>query len=262
MQSLFSSFLSGFRAPFRGILFLGRHRTLWKYVWIPFLINVLLFAGLGVLFVIFYPKLIQTFMPYGDAWYWVFLRGLLWLVGSVLLLLFFLFAFVVVGNLIAGPFNDLLSEQVERTLLGDLTGDSPGFRDQLVQTGRTVMEEMKRLLFYISGCLVLLLLNLLPALGTLIYAGASGVWTLLFLALEFGDFYLCRHWIGFRQRWGKIWTHRWSSLGFGGGAAVLLFVPLLNLLLIPGAVTGATLLWVRLEPPAARPQSTDHLGRE
>jgi CysZ protein len=188
-------------------------------------------------------------LPSGDAWYWTILRTLLWAVGSALLAILFLLTFTVVGNVIAGPFNDLLSEKVEELVRGVQSRPSPGLREQIGAVGRTALEEVKRLAFYLLGSVVLLLWNLIPGMGQMLYAVSSGIWTLLFLALEFGDYYLLRHWIRFRSRWSHIWSQRWASLGFGAGAALLLMVPLLNLLLIPGAVAGGTLLWIRLAPP-------------
>jgi CysZ protein len=243
------SFLQGLSAPFHGLAFLWRNRSLWKYAWIPLLINIALFAGLGAVFVTLFPDLIHRVLPEGNAWYWAVLSVLLWVVGSILLGIFFLFAFTVVGNIIAGPFNDLLSERVEELVRGTPSIPPPSFAQQLRNVGRSALESLKRLVFYLAGSLVLLLWNLIPGAGTLIYAVTSGAWTFLFLALEFADYYLARYWTRFWTRWARIWSQRWASLGFGAGSGLLLLIPLLNLLLIPGAVTGATLLWLRLTPP-------------
>ena len=246
-RSVAISFLQGFRAPFEGVSFLWGNRGLWRYVWIPFLVNVLLFLGLGVIFVALYPGLIQHLLPSGDAWYLSLLRALLWAVGSAILAIGFLLVFTVVGNLIAGPFNDALSERVEGSMGGHVR-PARGLGSQLGELGRTALEEVKRVLFFMAGSLVLLLWNLIPGVGQAIYTVTAGIWTLLFLALEFGDYYLVRHWVRFRTRWALIWSHRWSSLGFGLGASLLLMIPIVNLLLIPCAVTGGTLLWLRLAP--------------
>ena len=38
---------------------------------------------------------------------------------------------------------------------------------------------------------------------------------------------------------------RWQSLGFGGSVYLALLVPFANILVMPAAVAGATLFWVR-----------------
>jgi CysZ protein len=251
------SFVEGLHAPFQGLDYLWRHRGLWKYVWIPFLVNVFLYFGLGAAFIGLYPSMIGHILPEGHAWYVAALRVLLWIAGSALIGVMFLFSFTVVGNIIAGPFSDLLSERVEAMILKTAPPHSPGLGEQLGSLGRNALEETKRLLFFLAGSLLLLLLALIPAAGPFLYSVASGAWTLLFLALEFGDYYLMRHSARFRARWSHIWGHRWQSLGFGAGAALLLLIPIANLLLIPGAVTGGTLLWIRLAPPGAKGLSAE-----
>ncbi|WP_346010124.1 EI24 domain-containing protein [Pseudomonas sp. WS 5013] len=38
---------------------------------------------------------------------------------------------------------------------------------------------------------------------------------------------------------------RWQSLGFGGTVYLSLLIPFVNILVMPAAVAGATLFWVR-----------------
>ncbi|MOA66565.1 putative sulfate transport protein CysZ [compost metagenome] len=49
---------------------------------------------------------------------------------------------------------------------------------------------------------------------------------------------------------------RWQSLGFGAATYAALLVPGLNILLMPAAVAGATLFWVREEGAALLTQPT------
>ncbi|MDC1141774.1 EI24 domain-containing protein [Planctomycetota bacterium] len=48
-----------------------------------------------------------------------------------------------------------------------------------------------------------------------------------------------------RAAWNK--RYRWASSGLGGGAAVALLVPLLNLFVVPAGVAGATILMIAWE---------------
>ena len=38
---------------------------------------------------------------------------------------------------------------------------------------------------------------------------------------------------------------RWQSMSFGGIVYLVLLIPVVNLLMMPAAVAGATLFWVR-----------------
>ena len=44
-----------------------------------------------------------------------------------------------------------------------------------------------------------------------------------------------------------VWLRqkRWQSLGFGGIVYLALMIPFVNILMMPAAVAGATLFWVR-----------------
>ena len=51
--------------------------------------------------------------------------------------------------------------------------------------------------------------------------------------------------LGWNEMLAWLRAKRWASLSFGGIVYLGLLVPLLNLLVMPAAVAGATLFWVR-----------------
>lgn len=242
------AFAKGFWAPIQGLAFLRKTPLLWKYIWIPALLNVVLFAGLGALFFVLFPHLVGLILPQGDAWYLLILRAIMWVLGSVLVLLLFLVTFTSIGTALAGPFNELLSERVEELKKGSYPKYEGGLWPQVRRSARSILESLKYLAAYLLGSLLILLLGLVPAIGPPISTVLGAAWTFLFLALEFGDYYLARHWVRFKERWSIVWSHKWASMGFGAGCSLLLLIPFLNLLLMPGAVTGGTLLWLELKP--------------
>lgn len=254
----FAAFAKGFWAPLGGLTFLRKTPALWRYVWVPALLNVFLFGGLGTLFVVLFPHLVGLILPQGGAWYLVILRAIMWILGSVLVLLLFLVTFTAVGTAVAGPFNELLSERVEELKKGTYLKSQEGLWPQVRRSARSILESIKYLASYLLGSLVILLLGLVPAVGPPLSSILGALWTFLFLTLEFGDYYLARHWVRFKERWGIVWSHKWASIGFGMGCSLLLMIPFLNLLLMPGAVTGGTLLWLELKPHevSTHPQET------
>ena len=50
----------GFRIAWRGIAFLGHHRTLWKWAILPTIINMVVFTLAFALFVFFYLNLLYV----------------------------------------------------------------------------------------------------------------------------------------------------------------------------------------------------------
>ena len=64
---------------------------------------------------------------------------------------------------------------------------------------------------------------------------------------EFVGLPLARQLVGYRRRWGVVWDNRWLAAGFGSAVAVLFIVPGLNLVLLPLAAVGGTLLYCDLK---------------
>lgn len=234
-----SNFSRGFFYPFRGGRFLFRHPRLWKYVLVPFTINLLVFS-LAVFFGLeFFNQTVVHMIPGGEAWYWTLLYYLLWVIAVLLTMVLVFFSFTVIGNLIASPFNDLLSERTEEALRGHAEGVPFSFRE----FGRILLNEGKKMAVFVILMLLLLLLNLVPGFGTLAYSVLSFLLTVYFLAIEYTGYVFGRKGQGFGDQRRFIRGRRFLSFGFGVGVLCLLAVPLLQFFAIPLGVIGATQLW-------------------
>lgn len=236
----------GFFYPFRGVKFLlGRPRLL-TYVAIPFAINTLLY-GVFVWFVgTRFSGWLERILPQGDAWYWAALSVLLLTLFAAVLFLIVVYTFTLIGNLVLAPFNDLLSEKVERVYAGSVLEEPFSLGALTRDLARSFKAELGRLAFYGAGFLALLALNLVPGLGTAAYGVAVTVYTLFFLGWEYFDYSMERWRLTFRDKRKVAFRNGATFLGFGAGAALMLLIPLLNFLAIPVCVTGATLLFCDL----------------
>jgi len=234
-----TNFSRGFFYPFRGGKFLSRQPRLWKYVLIPFAINLLVFS-LAVYFGLnFFSDTVVGMIPGGDAWYWVILYYLLWVVAVLLTMVLVFFSFTVVGNLIASPFNDLLSERTEEAVRGRAEGVPFSWGG----VGRILLEEAKKMLVFVVLMLLLLLLNLIPGVGTLLYSVLSFLLTAFFLVIEYTGYVFGRKGQRFADQRRFVRGRRFLAFGFGVGVLCLLAIPLLQFFCIPLGVVGATLLW-------------------
>ncbi|GIR90018.1 MAG: hypothetical protein CM15mP89_0230 [Gammaproteobacteria bacterium] len=63
------------------------------------------------------------------------------------------------------------------------------------------------------------------------------------MSLQFVDYPMDNHRLPFREVRDACAARRLSTIGFGGTVAFFTGIPLLNLVVIPAAVIGATLLW-------------------
>ena len=239
--------LGGLAAPWRGFKLLAAHPRLWPAALAPFLINL----GLFILFFWFtfsrFDHWVRSLVPGGEGWWWQLLVYLLLVLLVILLLAVEVYLFAVVGRIIAAPFLELLTRRTEALVAGgrpDLTG--PGLWRSI---WRVVVQEFKKLVLYLTLMSALLVLNLLPGLGNLLYTILAGGLTCFFLALEFLDYPLERREFSLGRKLAYVWNLKFTGLAFGLAMLCLGLVPILNLALLPLGAVGGTLLFLE-RPPA------------
>lgn len=230
----------------RGLQLL-RHPALRNYVIVPLLINLCLFTVLTALGLEQFRTWIDRLLHALPDWL-QFLRWVLWPLAVLLLLVVVMYTFSAIANLIASPFNGLLAERAEALLTGGGPPAEGGVLAALKDTPRALGKELRKLLYYLPRALAVLLLSLIP----LLYPVVPLLWFLLgawMMALEYCDYPMDNHRYSLPQVRRELGRERLTSLGFGGAVMLGTMVPLLNLIIMPAAVCGATLYWVeRLRP--------------
>ena len=240
------------------------HPGIRRYVVIPLLINTVLFAALVYFGASWLVGFATDMLPgWLDFLAWILVPGFV-----VAALMAGFYTFNLLANLIAAPFNGLLAEAVER----HLTGRSPPSADRgwgafLRELGPTVAAELRKLAYVAIRSLPPLALFFIPVVNVV----APFVWMVLgawMLAVTYVDYPMANHGIGFAELRARLADRRLLSLGFGGAAMAALAVPVLNFLVIPCAVAGATAMWVEQlddgapsEPAAAFAGNESHGGR-
>jgi CysZ protein len=240
-------FLRGLTYPLRGARFVYvQHRGLAR-LWVPPLaIVAVLLVVVTWLALDHRAALFEALWasPQGDGWLDQALRGLHWLAAFLfggLLVLAGAAAVLLGSGVIAAPWNDALSAAVERIAAG--ASPEASSSAQLVRDALRSLGFAAALLGgYLTCMAVLLLLGwLIPVAGPVLNAVLGFLVTAFFLALENADLAAARHGLSVRERFAHVRRHMPSALGMGTAIWVLMLVPLLNLLLMPAAVAGATL---------------------
>ncbi|MBX2879531.1 MAG: sulfate transporter CysZ [Granulosicoccus sp.] len=223
-----------------------RARGLKRYVLAPLLINLLLFTALGWWAYTIAGDWLQSFsvfQQWGDWWIVNAVETLLrWIV--LLVLVFALtYLFTLLANLIAAPFNGLLAERVEAHLTGKRLPDTGGWSAHIKNVPRLIGSELSKLLYLILCMLPLLLLHFIPVVNLVapLLLFLFGAWM---FALEYLDYPMGNHGAVFREVRQQLRKNRSAAFGFGTAVAVLSMVPLINLIIMPVAVAGATALYV------------------
>jgi len=253
-------FWRGLTYPFRGARLVYLERPGFVRYWgIPVVITLVAAVGIVWGAVSARDALVEAVWstPGGEGFWDGVLRALHevveWLV-ALALALGGLVVLSLVTTLLAAPFNDALSEAVEEHVTG-----RPGapFSIAVVvrDTLRTVLLEIAKLALYVIVMGPLLLLSfVVPVLGQAVYAVFGFVFTAVYFSIDYIDWPASRRDRGLRARASVVRRNFWPMFGFGTGVWLFLIVPFVNLLFMPAAVAGGTLLFLELE---GAPQSPD-----
>jgi CysZ protein len=249
MKNSVGGFAKGFSYPFRAGHFLLSHPRLYPYVLIPFLINLVVFSLAVWLGLDFYNTTVEAMIPIGEAWYWSILYYFLWLIAVLATALMVFFLFAIVGNLIASPFNDILSEKTEEMITGVRRSEPFQLRLFLRESVHILLDELIKISAFLFGMVLLFLFLLLPAVGPVLYSILSILWTALFLVVEYTGYIFSRHQLVFKDQRQFIRQRKLASVGFGTGALCLLAIPFLQFFTIPLGVIGAVHFWRDSQSP-------------
>lgn len=213
------------------------------FVLLPLAINTLLFIGLIALAVQQFSGWVDSLMPSLPGWLG-FLEYIIWPLFVALVLLVMFFTFTLLANIIAAPFNGFLAEKVEVVVRG--RDDFPPFSwgELLAMVPRTLRREMRKLVYFLPRAIPLLILTFVPGINIV----AAPLWLLFgvwMMAVQYIDYPADNNKLGWDEMLTWLRSKRWQSLGFGGATYLALMVPGLNILIMPAAVAGATLFWVR-----------------
>jgi CysZ protein len=218
-----------------------------RWVFIPFVINLLLFGALVYYAWIWFPIVTSFMVAQISGWLpgWAWLAAIVdWLLMPLVIVIFVIsvfFVFIILATLIGGPFNDWLAEAVEKHLTGKPI-DSPSESIVKIVIG-VIGKQIGKLLYYLKWVIVLLIISFIPIINIVspILWFLFGAWL---ASLEYADSPLGNH--GYNpptQR--KILAQKWlMTLGFGSTVLIVMLIPLINFLVMPVAVAGMTAMWV------------------
>lgn len=234
--------VSGLGYLLKGVRLITR-AGLRRFVVVPLLVNVLVFAGAiyaGVAWFEGFVAWTEARVPGWLQW----LEWLLWPIFVLTLLILVFYTFGLVANLIAAPFNALLAEKVELHLTGRPLDEGGGFAKALRELIPTLIDELRKLVYSLLWAGPFLVLFLIPGVNL----AAPVLWffyTAWMLALQYIDYPMGNHGLKFRAIRSGLRRRRLLGLGFGAATAGMTLVPVLNFIVMPSAVAGATALWVR-----------------
>ncbi len=210
-----------------------------RFVFIPLMVNLILFS-----FAFYYLTLyINEWVVAFENWLPDFFKWLTYIAIPVLYftaLVCFSFLFSTVANWLAAPFNGLLSEKMERLLTGKSIDDG-GFMDVIKDIPRTLAREWRKLVYYLPRAIgFFIILWFIPFVGQVIWF-AFVAWM---MAVQYCDYPFDNHKVGFDEMRLKLAEHKGKSFSFGLTVTLFAMIPVINLVVMPVAICGATAMWV------------------
>ena len=206
-----------------------------KFIIIPLLINGLLYSFALGLSYFYISDLIDQFIP---GW----LHWLSWILWPLFFISFFMmgsFTFTLLANLFAAPFYGRLSERTQLMITGQ---PAKAIEQPLT---KVLFTETKRIAHLATRALPLLVLSIIPGLNVLapLLWALFGAWG---MAQEYFAYPLENHGALFSEQKELLKSIRWGALSFGGLAILGLAIPIVNIIVAPAAVVGATLYFIEV----------------
>jgi CysZ protein len=245
--------IQGFGYNARGLRYFFRHKSLWKFAFIPLLLNLLSLIFFISLYTHFYDDVFRFLLtPFGqldvvnpqnfwqhalDVAYWV-LRAFLQVLIFVISFLLIVICVYLLSLIVNGPFYEILSERV-LMLEGARQEKTFAFKVFFQEILHALKVEVFKVSFFIVITVCLFALSWIPIAGFL--------FTILqfFFTAWFFAFGVCIYPLVLERvpvkgifSWGR--HHKLHLIGFGLPA----LVPFLGLLLMNFQVIGGTLLYL------------------
>lgn len=216
-----------------------------RFVIVPLLINIAAFGFFGWSAYTWFVNWLDGFTVLQWAANVPILSTLIGLIrGLIATAIFMVLVFLIAlfSNLIAAPFNGLLAERIEAHLTGVPAADTP-MRAILKALPRTIGAELRKLVYLALMLIVIAILHWIPVVNIVapFLLITFGAWM---FAIEYWDYPMSNHGLVFGDVRQFARNRKPAAFGFGAAVALVSAVPVLNFVVMPIAVAGATALWV------------------
>jgi len=244
---------AAFAYPFRGARLVYReHPELARY-WVPPIVLAAIAMTCAAWLVLEHrDALFQMMWPAthaGDGWLDALLRGARSFVRFIVTLLAVGLGFVLAlftAQVAGAPFYDALSHGVEALRAGH-SPEATTWAALVRDAARSVQLAVVKLAIYVACMVPLWLIGLfVPVVGPISQAALGFALTVAFIAIDHLDWSAARHGLSVGERIRLLGRYPGPMLAFGLCVWCFLFIPVVNLFLIPAAVAGGTLLFIDL----------------
>lgn len=212
-----------------------------RYVIVPTLINIVLYClawGVAIHYIGLIISYIDSHLPHWLSW----LNYVLWPLFFIALAIMSAYTFTLIANLILSPFMGVLSEKTQWYLKGDAIPEV-SLAQLLKDTPKILLRQLHLWRYMLPRALLLLIITLIPGVNVV-----SGFLWFIFggwmLFIQYFDYPSDNNRHPLRYTLKSASEDKSLSLGFGIACLFLASIPLVNILLIPAAVCGASRVYL------------------
>jgi CysZ protein len=239
---MLTNFFKGVHYFLNGFV-LVRQPELWRFVWVPMVCNIVLFAVL-VLFVGYWLSDFSQWLTHNFPIWLQWLKWLVLLSGLIFSSIILIYVSTFLVNLIAGPFNSMLAEKVLEYLKFE---KRPHDIPLLEAIPVTFSRQMHFLSYYIPRAIFYLILFVVPlaqAISTVLWFLFNG-WV---FTMQYLDYPMDLYGISIKHMRKIMAQNKGLCMGFGAAIMFFAMIPLVNFIIIPVSVAGAALMFAREFP--------------
>ncbi|MET9951687.1 EI24 domain-containing protein [Streptomyces sp. NPDC006339] len=255
-------FGAGFGYLLQGQKWVGRNGRWFGFGLLPGLVTFVLYVGALVGLSYGADDLTAWATPFADDWgspWQGLLRGTLTFLVFALGLFLAVVTFTAVTLLVGQPFYESLSEAVDRGEGGEVPESGLPLWRELWISARDSLRVLVRVVFF--GVL-LFAAGFIPVVGQTVVPVLGFCVSGFFLTQELTSVALQRRGVEFKERLAMLRGRRMAALGFGVPLTLSFLIPFVAVLLMPGAVAGATLMARELNGETAGDAAADDDARD
>ncbi|MFN8576500.1 MAG: EI24 domain-containing protein [Candidatus Sericytochromatia bacterium] len=224
---------------FDGIKELFKSKKLLKLSIIPLIITTIFLVITYILAIYFMISGLNTYLPVEDGGTLKTISKFsLAFIGTLTLMIISLFLFLPLSSLICIPFNDVISQETEKMILGE---DSNHQEQNIINEVKVGIKEAFKLLFVKAIVLFISLpVLLIPVIGQITFFFILALIT----SIDFLDIILSRKKYTLVEKLSFLNKNSTAFILFSIPIMLLFWIPIVQILIIPAGTIGGTKLFL------------------
>ncbi|OVE81959.1 hypothetical protein BVY03_01535 [bacterium K02(2017)] len=251
---MLKDFFDGFQHNFLGFNYFLKNKNLWKFAFIPLLINISLLFLLVSLYVGYFDVVFTSISKPIIGWdikdpsnfLWTILDSALWLVRGVIKIIFFILCLMIIfvlvyfiSSIINSPFYEVLAEKV--LIKHGLLSEEPfKFNLFLKSVLHSLKIEFSKIFLFVFVSLGLFVMSWVPIVGPL-FSLLGILFTSWTFAMGLSTYPMVLKRASFNDVLGWSSQNKFRLIGFGLPA----IIPFFGLLIMNFQVVGGTLIYIK-----------------